>query len=170
MTRSPLFNFLLGIAAGACVAGAVTVHTATARAQQKATEIDKQIDSLADDVKRLAGNAEEWKHRAEEMAARAEKCDVAYKAAAEEQSARDFRDSWYTLVYEPGSAQDNAAAPLELLNLVRPGLGTMLARMQTQQPAGQQLRYVLRGYVESAVPLPAGVHFVRTLDAAKAAQ
>jgi hypothetical protein len=56
-------------------------------------------------------------------------------------------DDWLTVLYEPGPAP--ATAPLELLNMVRPGLGTVLAKLQAQQsPQGLSVRWVLSGNVK----------------------
>lgn len=81
--------------------------------------------------------------------------------AERQRQAAAFRDSWYTLVYEPGAAAP--ASPLVLLDIVKPGLGTLLSKLQNApQLAGMQLRYVLHGIVNPA-SAPQGSKFVRTL-------
>lgn len=167
--RRPVFNFLLGTAAGAVLATVPLMEHFANRAQREVAAHDETLRQFSDYVQTTHAAIDERDHTIAQAQAELKQCAAAGQLAAQEQHARDFRDSWYTLVYEPGAAADNAA-PLELLNLVRPGLGTLLAKMQAQQPAGAHLRYVLRGYVEPAVQPPDGVHFVRTLDPSIATQ
>lgn len=167
--RSPFFNLILGSVFGATLASAVTVHLATARAQQRIVPLEALNRKNAEDAKRLADQVEQvnagWLKQYKEQAAALHSCTGTADA-------QDFRDRFFTLVYEPQpefapSAQGQAVAAI--LNLYRPGLGTVLARLQTPPQPGMQLRMVLRGYVR-AEQLPLGVHLVYTLspDAAAA--
>jgi hypothetical protein len=155
MIRSPFVNFAFGIIAGACVTAAVTVHTITARAQGKASEIDQQVNALSDSVKRLAANAEEWKRRAEAC----ETAEVArIKASAP--------DGWYTMLYQETDPQkpfftDQNVIVAGLANAVRPGLGPMLLKLAPASTPELRLNGVLPGYVRPIVA-PAHVRFVYT--------
>ena len=165
--RSPLFNFVGGVLAGGCLAASAAVHTLTVRVEAA------NRDATSANEARLAAITDHWRAELAAAETHAKQCDAALVDELRREDAagkaRDFRDSWYTLVYEPGSVPDNAA-PLDLLNLMRPGLGTALAKFQPPAQSGAQLRYVLRGYVEPAVPLSPSVHFVHTLDPSIATQ
>jgi hypothetical protein len=161
MTRSPLFNFGLGLFFGALAGAAGAAHVCANRAQRHAAEMVERIQDTQEHLAAVSALAEESLKRAVVAEARAQACEAGAGKLTADLQQRDFRDSWYTLVYEPGAT---TTSPLELLNLARPGLGTLLAKLQAQSapPAGVRLRYVLHGYVE-AEATPPGVHLVRTL-------
>lgn len=69
---------------------------------------------------------------------------------------------WYTLVYAPGAAA--GPSPLELANIFRPGLGTLLAKMAPPTPAQFHVRYILSGHVYPLVQPGDGSVFVYTRD------
>jgi hypothetical protein len=167
MTRSPLFNFALGIFFGVLAGAAGAAHVCANHAQRHAEEIGQSFD-------RLNQHISEVEKKAEELQSRAQACETVFaekmradsagsKAAEMDKWQRDFRDRWYTLVYEPGAPEDDARMQGMVLNFVHPGLGTLVSRLQAAQaPPGLRLRYILHGYVE-AEATPQGVHLVRTL-------
>jgi hypothetical protein len=177
LTRSPLFNFLFGAIAGASItvmASAMAIHGITNRSNQDIRELG-EIQRAA--MQRLTDQAQQTILEHDAAAEqRLQACEgnaaTASKSAGMEQWQRDFRDRWYTLVYEPAPA-NAVPGELELLNMVRPGLGTLLSKLTPPQPpAGAALRYVLHGYVK-AEAMPQGVHLVYTLappDAAAESQ
>jgi hypothetical protein len=172
--RSPLFNFSVGIVSGILmgmlIGNAVTMHTVTARVERRNAEVAEQHRAT---IERLTADAQ-TKLIAESLALK--DCEALYTemiehAARAAQTAEidkfqsDFRDRWYTLVYEPQpefAPTPQGQALAQVLNVYRPGLGTMLVKLQTPPQPGMQLRMVLHGYVK-AEALPAGAHLVYTL-------
>ncbi|SRR5258708_2097901 len=76
------------------------------------------------------------------------------------QGLNDVESTWFTMVYMPDKT--SAQSPLELLNVYRPGLGTMLAKLQPPAPQQLQLRFLLRGYVVPLVTPNDGSRLVYT--------
>lgn len=164
--RSPLFNFLLGTAAGAVLATVPLLEHFTHVVQREVAAHEAVVHDLADHIEKAHAAIQEHQQTIEELQARAAGCETASKAQAQELGARDFRDSWFTLVYEPEpnfAPTQQGQALAAMLNVIRPGLGTVLAQVQAPSQPGMQLRMVLDGYVR-AEQVPPGVHLVYTLD------
>jgi hypothetical protein len=177
--RSPFWNFTIALLCGIALGAAGAVHICANRTQHHIDEISQTIARIQANNDRSAAAAKEIEKNTAEIYAgsmtaiaewrsRAESCEAAATALQADARDRAFRDQWYTLVYEPGAPA--GPSPLELLNLARPGLGTLLAHAAAQNaPPGLQLRYVLPGIVDP-LSAPAGTHFVRTLTAPTAVQ
>jgi len=167
--RHPLFNLLLVTLFGVAIGAAVASHVA-------ATHADSQTTAEAE---RLRSLDTYWRGVVDTQAARADACETKLATAADTadraQFAQDFEKSWYTLLYEPAlptETADHSAVVFGMLDLVRPGLGTMLAKASPKppQPAGApraQLRWVLQGYVNPVI-IPDGWHVSYTRDAGHA--
>jgi|SRR6266850_6999733 len=67
----------------------------------------------------------------------------------------------FTILYEPTTAPAAGTSPLELLNLLRPGLGTIAAKLsQSAQPQSTAPRWVITGYAKPVfVGNPQGVFY-----------
>src|SRR5271154_5282812 len=153
MKLSPFGHFLFGSALGASIAALVLVHVFTSRIETQSAHLRESWQRIEEQhVQQLQSLA------AERDTARAETA-ACQQQARQLDSAAHVYDGWYTLLYEPGAPA--AAPPLELLNLLRPGLGTLLARLQPPSQSDLQLRYVLPGIV-TPVHMPPGSHAVRT--------
>ena len=172
--RNPWLNLLLGTLLGA----GMVVSEVAARRVDRLTAEHEQTDNARSD---------HWREQLEQATAkvgaataRAEACEdklntqvalnlgkseVSTVSGARAEETRNPVDDarWYTLVYVPAPA-NQPAQPLELLNLVRPGLGTMLSKL-TAQPAqqGARLEAILDGRVKG-VAVPQGMHLVWTMQ------
>jgi len=148
MHRSPLFNFVAGV----MLATVVWVELFTHQAQAHAAEVGQSLDRLNQTLIVERAKTAELERHAQELAARAADCDANLRAATQPKP-EDIFANWYTVLYESAPANSPApgAAPLELLNLIRPGLGTVLAKLQPPAPSTaveMRARWVFRGAVE----------------------
>lgn len=160
MTRSPLFNFALGLVFGLTAGTAGAVHVLTARIQKQAVEVGESFDRLNQQVQQI-------QQKAAESEQRAQTCEAAAGKMNADLQQRDFRDRWYTLVYEPGTAGPPESM-FTMLDAIRPGLGTLLSKAQQTPPPGLVLQMVLDGYVKAELR-PQNVHLVYTLTPPAAA-
>lgn len=165
--RNPWLNLLLGTLLGAGGASMIVSEVAARRVDRLTAEHEQVDDARAD----------HWREQLEQATAkvgaataRAEACEdklntqVALNLVAPEQARNPVDDrQWYTLVYVPAPA-NQPAQPLELLNLVRPGLGTLLSKLTAQPPQqGARLEAILDGRVKG-VAVPQGMHLVWTMQ------
>lgn len=131
--KSVTLAFFFGIAAGLLVFAAVmrfvVIPTDTAR---------------ADAFKKASQDAAQ--HCSEEL-------DKQRKMDAD--MAADFifknKTAGFTALVEPGSQQPS---PLQLFDVLRPGLGTMLAKLQNAQPQNVAVKWVVPGHVKPASNSP----------------
>lgn len=162
--RHPLFNLLLGGFFGLAFGAAFASHAAASRIDAMTAQIDKERAETIQQAIELRGQLLKAQERSDNCAA---DVAIARETSERQQNAQQFRDSWYTLLYEPEQPSQPAGFnPLQLVDLVRPGLGTALTKLAPPPNTGQHLRvrWILNGYV-NAVAAPPGTHVVYTRDA-----
>jgi hypothetical protein len=167
MTRADVIlgvNLIAAALFGAIGGSAITAHVLTTRVEAANAAATA---SHAAQIKELKDEWDEMRARYVQtidlLVADKKNCEAGAASLTGQARMHAMMDSWYTLVYEPDAAA--GGSPLQMLDLVKPGLGTLLARLQSApQPAGMQLRYVLHGIVQPA-SAPQGAKFVRTQTA-----
>lgn len=169
---------LVGNVVGILFGTTLGIRMEQGRTWERIARLQAVNDKNAADALQLKNNVREtisanaalesqWEARIKQSESDYAKCVSTLESYKAADGTRELQDRFYTMVYEPGASQSPDAAPLELLNLLRPGLGTALAKLQPaslQSASGVHLAYVLQGYVRPAVKTPDGVRFVYTLD------
>jgi hypothetical protein len=156
-------SFVAGAAAGFVLMLLLTVVVIVPEVGKK---YEKAIDQRDDLLHSLTSDHEQVNAKMRELIEASQKAESDWQQRLE--TCQDAvttdhtRDAMYTLVYEPAPA---SAAPssLALLDLMKPGLGAMLAKLQAAPPPQMRLRYVLHGIVAPVAAAP-GSRFIPTQE------